>query len=127
LMAAARGGAAGKVEPGLTWTPIPAVPGGALPLAAPRVGVYRSWAASNDEGWTRFVLEQYGFEPKTLDNAAVRAGNLAGAFDAIVLTDESRDVIATGRPKREDGDLRAAIEMRPEYTGGLEKEGAAAL
>jgi hypothetical protein len=103
------------------------VPKGVVPLAAPRVGVYRSWAASNDEGWTRFVLEQYGFEPKTLDNAAIRAGNLATAFDAIVLPDESRDVISTGRPKREDGDLRSAIETRPEYTGGLEKEGAAAL
>ena len=76
--------------------------------------MYRSWAATNDEGWTRFVLEQYGFEPKTLDNAAIRAGNLATAFDAIVLPDESRDVIATGRPKREDGDLRSAIEPPPD-------------
>ena len=127
LDAAAARGAAGKIEPGVSWAPVGGVPTGAVPLAAPRVGVYRSWAASNDEGWTRFVLEQYGFEPKTLDNAAIRAGNLATAFDAIVLPDESRDVIATGRPKREDGDLRPAIEMRAEYTGGLEKEGATAL
>jgi hypothetical protein len=70
--AAARG-AAGKIEPGVTWAPVGGVPKGVVPLAAPRVGVYRSWAASNDEGWTRFVLEQYGFEPKTLDNAAIRA------------------------------------------------------
>ena len=124
--AAARAAAA-KAEPGVTWTPVGSVPKGAVPLAAPRVGLYRSWAVSNDEGWTRFVLEQYGFEPKTLDNAAIRAGNLAAAFDAIVLPDESRDVIATGRPKREDGDLRSGVEPPPEYTGGLEKEGAAAL
>ena len=37
-----------------------------------------------DEGWTRFVLEQYGFEPKTVDNKTIRAGGLAAAFDAIV-------------------------------------------
>ena len=127
LDAAAARGAAGKVEPGLTWTPIPALPGGVLPLAAPRVGVYRSWAANIDEGWTRFVLEQYGFEPKTLDNAGIRAGNLAASFDAIVLPDESRDVIATGRPKPEEGSLRSGIEMPAEYTGGLDKEGATAL
>jgi hypothetical protein len=127
LDAAAARAAAGKIEPGVTWTPVAAVPTGAIPLAAPRVGVYRSWAATNDEGWTRFVLEQYGFEPKTLDNATVRAGNLAGSFDAIVLPDESRDVIATGRPRREDGDLRSAIELPAEYTGGLDKEGATAL
>jgi len=91
------------------------------------VGVYKSWAAAIDEGWTRFVLEQYGFQPKTLDNAAIRAGNLAASYDAIVLADESRDVIATGHPKREEGDLRSGVEMPAEYTGGLEKEGAAAL
>jgi len=119
--------AAARAEPGLGWTPVSAVPTGAIPLAAPRVGVYKSWAATNDEGWTRFVLEQYGFDPKTLDNAAIRAGNLAAAFDAIVLPDESRDVIATGHRNREDGDLRTGVEMPPEYRGGLEKEGAAAL
>jgi hypothetical protein len=127
LDAAAARAAAGKIEPGVSWTPVAALPAGAIPLAAPRVGVYRSWAASNDEGWTRFVLEQYGFEPKTLDNAAIRAGHLAASFDAIVLPDEPRDVIATGRPKHEDGALRSPIEMPAGYTGGLDKEGAAAL
>jgi hypothetical protein len=125
--AAAARAAAAKAEPGVTWTPVPGVPTGAVALAAPRVGVYKSWAAAIDEGWTRFVLEQYGFQPKTLDNAAIRAGNLAASYDAIVLTDESRDVIATGHPKREEGDLRSGVEMPAEYTGGLEKEGAAAL
>jgi hypothetical protein len=96
-------------------------------LAAPRVGLYKSWAASMDEGWTRFLLEQYGFDPKTLDNTAIRAGNLAAALDVIVLANESKDVIATGRARREEGDLRYVAEVPPEYAGGLEKEGAAAL
>ncbi len=124
--AAARA-AASKAEPGVTWTAVGGVPKGVIPLAPPRVGLYKSWAATNDEGWTRFLLEQYGFEPRTLDNAAIRAGNLAATLDVIVLPDESRDVIATGKPKREEGDLRAAADLPPEYTGGLEKEGAAAL
>jgi hypothetical protein len=83
--------------------------------------------ASMDEGWTRFVLEQYGFEPKTLDNKTVRAGGLAAAFDAIVLPDVTKEVIATGKPKREEGAMRYFPELPPEYAGGLEKEGAAAL
>ena len=124
--AAARAGVS-KAEPGVTWTAVASVPKGTIPLAAPRVGLYKSWAATNDEGWTRFLLEQYGFEPRTLDNAAIRAGNLAATLDVIVLPDESRDVIATGKPKREEGDLRAVADLPPEYTGGLEKEGAAAL
>jgi hypothetical protein len=125
--AAAARGAAGKAEPGVAWTAVPALPRGAVPLSAPRVGLYKSWAVSMDEGWTRFVLEQYGFEPRSLDNKAMRAGNLAASFDAIVLADESKDVIATGRPKREEGDMRYVPEQPVEYRGGLEKEGAAAL
>jgi hypothetical protein len=80
-----------------------------------------------DEGWTRFVLEQYGFEPKTLDNKAVRAGGLNAAFDAVVLPDVTKEMIATGKPKRDEGAMRYFPELPPEYAGGLEKEGASAL
>jgi hypothetical protein len=127
LDAAGGRAAAGAAVPGLDWTAIPSVPEAAARLTAPRVGLYRSWAASMDEGWTRFLLEQYGFAPRTLDNAAVRAGHLAAAYDAIVLPSEPRDVIAGGRSRREDGDIRHVAEVPPQYAGGLEKEGAAAL
>ena len=28
----------------------------------PRIGLFQPWTGSMDEGWTRWVLEQYGFE-----------------------------------------------------------------
>ena len=96
-------------------------------VKAPRVGLYKPWTASMDEGWTRFVLEEYGFAPKSLDNKAIRAGKLGESFDVIVLADMDREVIATGKPKREEGENRYFAELPPEYQGGLEKEGAAAL
>jgi hypothetical protein len=127
LDAAGARAAASKAGPGVTWQAVPSVPADAVPLRAPRVGLYKSWAAAIDEGWTRFVLEQYGFEPRSLDNKAIRAGNLSASFDAIVLADESKEVIATGRPRREEGEMRYSPELPPEYRGGLDKEGAAAL
>jgi hypothetical protein len=127
LDAAAARAAAGKAVPGLAWTAVASLPGGAEPLRAPRVGLYKPWAASMDEGWTRFVLEQYGFDPKTLDNKTVRAGSLGAAYDAIVLPDVTKEVIATGRPRRDEGAMRYFAELPPEYAGGLEKEGSAAL
>jgi hypothetical protein len=127
LDAAAARAAAAKAVPGQSWTPVGSVPAAAEPLRAPRVGLYKPWAASMDEGWTRFVLEQYGFEPKTLDNKAVKAGNLNAAFDVVVLPDVTKEVIATGRPKRDEGAMRYSPEFPPEYAGGLEKEGALAL
>jgi hypothetical protein len=119
--------AAGKAVPGQSWTPVGSIPAAAEPLRAPRVGLYKPWLASMDEGWTRFVLEQYGFEPKTLDNKTLRAGGLSAAFDAIVLPDVTKEVIATGKPKRDEGAMRYFPELPAEYAGGLEKEGAAAL
>ncbi len=127
LDGAAARAAAAKAVPGQAWTSISAAPAGAEPLRAPRVGVYKPWAASMDEGWTRFVLEQYGFEPKTLDNKTIRAGALDAAHDAIVLPDVTKEVIATGTPRRDEGAMRYLPELPAEYKGGLEKEGAAAL
>jgi hypothetical protein len=127
LDAAAARAAAGKAVPGLTWTAVGSLPESAEPLRAPRVGIYKPWTASMDEGWTRFVLEQYGFDPKTLDNKTVRAGSLGAAYDAIVLPDVAKEVIATGRPRRDESAVRYFAELPPEYAGGLEKEGSAAL
>jgi hypothetical protein len=127
LDAAAAKAAAAKAVPGQSWAAVSSVPAAVEALRAPRVGLYKPWTASMDEGWTRFVLEQYGFEPKTLENKAVRAGNLSAAFDAIVLPDLSKEVIATGKPKRDEGAMRYSPELPPEYAGGLEKEGASAL
>jgi hypothetical protein len=80
-----------------------------------------------DEGWTRFVLEQHGFEPGTVDNKTVRAGQLGGSFDVIVLPDVTKEAIAGGRPRRAEGEMRYFAELPPEYAGGLDKEGAKAL
>jgi hypothetical protein len=127
LDAAAAEAAAGKAVPGQAWTAVGSLPDAAEPLRAPRVGLYKPWLASMDEGWTRFVLEQYGFAPKTLDNKTVRAGGLDAAYDVIVLPDVTKDVIGTGQPKRDEGAMRYFPELPADYTGGLEKEGAAAL
>ncbi len=96
-------------------------------LRAPRVALYKSFTSSMDEGWTRWLLERYGFAPVSLENKAVRAGGLAARFDVIVLPDMGAELIATGRPRLEEGESRYVRELPPEYQGGLEKEGAKAL
>ena len=91
----------------------------------PRTALYKPWSASMDEGWTRWVLDTYGFAPKTLSPQEVAAGTLA--FDAVILPDIPKDVIATGRRKPSDGAMKYEEEMPPEYRGGLDKAGADVL
>jgi len=124
---AARAASAAASEAGITLSPLADAPKGGVKLRAPRVGLYKPWAASMDEGWTRWLLEQYGFAPVSLDNRTIKAGKLRDSFDAIVLPYVDKDVIATGKPKREDGEMKYFAELPPEYAGGLEKEGAKAL
>src|SRR6185369_7702727 len=109
------------------WKTLGSTPGSLEKLRAPRVGLYKPWAASMDEGWTRWLLEQYGFDPKSLDNKTVRAGKLSENFDAIVLPDVEKEIIDKGKPKREEGEMKYFAELPAEYAGGLEKEGSKAL
>lgn len=119
--------AAAKSEPGVSWTSVSSAPANAEKMTAPRVGLYKPWAASMDEGWTRWILEQYGFEPRSLDNKAIKAGKLSESFDVIVLPDVGKEIIVSGKPKAEEGAMKYFPELPPEYAGGIDKEGAKAL
>ncbi len=77
-----------------------------------------SYQASMDEGWTRWLFDDFGFSYLSLHDADVQAGNLRQKFDAIVIPDQAAQQIAQG--------YRAG-SMPPEYCGGLGAKGAAAL
>jgi hypothetical protein len=87
-------------------------------IERPRIGLYKSFIPEIDEGWTRWLLEQFGFEYKSVGNQEIREGGLSRRFDVIVFPDQSEASIANGFKEG---------SMPPEYTGGLGAKGAAAL
>lgn len=87
-------------------------------VAQPRVGLYRPWQASMDEGWTRWVLERYRFGFQNLYNADVRAGDLRSRYDVIVIPDMGARTILEGY---------ARGEVPPRYAGGIGREGVREL
>lgn len=95
-----------------------AAPPGLVAVKRPRVGLYRSWMPIIDEGWTRWILEGYGFAPVTLRNDGIQAGRLRERFDAVILPDASPEQIRNGY---------GAGVVPGEYAGGLGPLGAAAL
>ena len=101
----------------------------AVSLRRPRIGLYQSFTPNGnmDEGWTRFVLDDFGIPFTTLYNEDVR-GNLNGRYDVIVFADENPAVIRTGLP--EPGSFRYPSErgaFPPEYQGGIGEEGIEAI
>jgi len=51
----------------------------------PRVALYHTWYNTQDEGWARFTLEQYGVPYTSIDKDDLRAGSLRGRFDVILV------------------------------------------
>ena len=91
----------------------------------PRVATYKPWQASMDEGWTRWLLETYGVAVKGLTSQEIQKGALP--YDALILADIPKDILASGKRRAEGGAMRYEEEMPPEYRGGLDKSGADAL
>ena len=93
-------------------------PADLLPIGRPRLGLYKSWVSNVDEGWTRWLLEQYGFPYTSLADADVRAGNLRARFDVIVVPSAPAAQIVSGHP----------MDAVPtEFAGGLGDTGVQAL
>jgi hypothetical protein len=88
------------------------------PLGRVRVGLYKPWGDNADEGWTRWILEQHEFPFMTLSPTDVRAGNLRGQFDAIVLPSASPQSLIQGLSRE---------EAPAPYAGGLGDDGQRAL
>jgi hypothetical protein len=90
------------------------VPAHTLAIKKARIGLYRPWAPSIDEGWTRWILENYGFEPKSLYNADIRSADLKSRYDIIVLPDMSTRQLMAGY----------GIGIVPgQYVGGVGQDG----
>jgi Zinc carboxypeptidase len=82
------------------------------PVRKPRLATFQPWDPSIDEGWTRWVLEQYGFEV-----TPVHVGELTASLkniDTLILADEVRLSIEGMRSAR-----RQSAPVRPEYAETL--------
>ena len=78
-----------------------------------RIGLYKSWVADAAMGWTRFVLEEYGFSYKLLTDLQIKKNQLK-KLDILILPDLIDKKILKGNTS---GQLPA------EFCGGLGIDG----
>ena len=94
-------------------------------LRLPQIGMYKSYVGFMDEGWTRWLLEEYGFPLTSLHDSDMRSGDLS-RFDAIIIPHpDGRAAFRDNVQKILTG--HAPGTMPDEYTGGMGLQGAAAL
>lgn len=94
---------------------LPSLPEHILPLKKARIGLYRPWSPSIDEGWTRWILESYHFPFQSLYNADIRSAGLRSRYDVIVLPDMNARQLKSGFP---------VGSVPGQYAGGIEQAGA---
>lgn len=103
---------------GATGVPVvadPDVEGTPEPLRRTRVGLYQGWASSMDEGWTRYILEDYGFDLTVLGNDDVQSEDLARNLDVVIIPSEIPVTRLLNGADEDD---------QPEgYRGGIGEEG----
>ncbi len=90
-----------------------------------RTGLYKPWIPSMDEGWTRFLLEQYGFPYSGISNQMIRDGSFARDIDVLLLPDIAPTVIKDGIPS--EGERRSFAPLPAPYAGGIDKDGGEKL
>jgi len=80
--------------------------------ARPRIGLYKGYTSSIDEGWTRLVLDTFMIAFVSVTDAAVRSGELP--FDAIILPADGENTIVKGL---------SAERYPAEFSGGIGENG----
>ena len=90
-------------------------------LERPRVGIFqRYWGGNMDEGWTRLVVENFGFRYDTIMDARILEGDLVDDYDVIVLPqDDMRTMMGPS------GGFAESVP--PEYRSGFGQAGVDAL
>jgi len=93
---------------------IPAAPAHVIPIKKARIGLYRPWNASIDEGWTRWILENYNYDAKSIYNADIRSAGIRSRYDVIILPDMNSNQLMNG--------FRVG-SVPGQYAGGIEQDG----
>ncbi len=106
-----------------------------------RIAMYQRYGGGNiDEGWTRWLIEDFKFPYVSIFDKELKAGNLNAKYDVIIIPEDSTATITGDRPAagaaagggrggggRGGGGGEGATPLPPEYRTGIGAEGVTAL
>jgi len=105
-------------------------PASGVAVRKPRIGLFQPWSGSMDEGWTRWLLEQYGFEYVLLHPEDLKAP-LTGKVDVVLFADDARIPMEGGGRGRggagQGAQGRGGRAVRPEYAATLNADDIQAM
>jgi hypothetical protein len=99
--------------------------GDAAPAATRRrIAMYQRFYGGNiDEGWTRWLLEDFAFPYTSLFDPELKAGDLNRKYDVIIIPEDDVETLTGNRRDRPGPEQ----DYPPEYRSGFGDEGVKAL
>lgn len=83
-------------------------------LSLPRIGLYKSHIPAVEEGWTRYIFDDYKVQYKSVSDREIQGDGLNNRFDAIVLPHQHTKHMHDGHN---------ISYYDPDFTGGLGSSG----
>jgi hypothetical protein len=116
-------------EFGLPFTAVATPPSGAMWQLKPlRVALYRRYAGGNmDEGWTRFIFDQWEFPYSRVDADEIKKGGLNAKYDAVLIADDTVRAIVGGSGQESAASPFSQTGLPAEYAKTLGNAGVDAL
>ncbi len=116
-------------EFGLPFTAMASAPNGTMSRLKPlRVALYRRYAGGNmDEGWTRFLFDQWEFPYKRVDADEIKKGGLSANYDAVLIADDTVRAIVGASGSEAPANPFSAAALPAEYTKALGNVGVETL
>ncbi len=112
-------------ETGVDFHPVDDLPTtGVHPTERLRVAMYhRYWGGSMDEGWTRMMLEDFGFPYDSILDPGMTESNLTQKHDVVILPNDPAEVMMGPDPS----DFGTGNNIPPEFQSGFGEAGVEAL
>ncbi len=93
------------------------------PLKAAHIALYGPWLPTPDEGWTRYIFDNFGFDYTLLRNKDFALLGTLKRNDVIIMPSMSTSQIVDGKRSRGQKERIGDPPMPGKYRGGIGKEG----
>ena len=90
-----------------------------------KVALYRNWGHNMEEGWTRYVFDEFKINYETVHPKDVLKKDFLKKYDIIVFVGAGKTEIESGKPPKKWE--RWFTPLPPEYSGGINKKGKKVL
>lgn len=90
-----------------------------------KVALYQNWGHNMQEGWTRYVFDEFKINYETIHHKDVLKKDFLKKYDVIVFVGAGKTEIESGKPPKKWE--RWYTPLPPEYSGGIGEKGEKAL